>query len=245
MVPKDESVTESTDAVETTGDINSIDLGLKNIKSEFSRKMENMSTVLEQQNKQIEALLGQMQSKNATVTESVDENIGDLIYQDPNAAINKIVDKVTKQVDSRNQTLVAAQNTVSRLQGEYPELADQRTNAYKVAEKYYDQLPSNLKGTAEGAEIALMRAVREEGLIPKSKRERVNGEDDFSLDGTGARKANNGKPARGKATEIDPATLGFAQLMGKNIKDPKYVERLKKEASRDNWNKWQTVEGEE
>lgn len=221
---------------------NIVDTTLKNMKSEFSRKIENLSSSLAQQNQQMEALLGRMQQQAAPP--EVNDNIADLIYSDPASAVNKIVEKVTKQVETKHQQTATAQQTVVKLQGEYPELGDMRTNAYKAAERYYDQLPATLKGTAEGAEIALMRAVREEGLMPKGKRERTESED-FSLDGEGARRNVEPKGAKGKKSEIDPRTLGFADLMGKNIKDPKYLERLKKESTRESWNKWQTVEGEE
>lgn len=221
-----------------------VDTTLKNMKSEFSRKIENLSSSLAQQNQQMEALLGRMQQQVAPPEAS--EDIANLIYSDPASAVNKIVERVTKQVETKHQQTSTAQQTVVKLQGEYPELGDMRTTAYKAAERYYDQLPATLKGTAEGAEIALMRAVREEGLMPKGKRDqqRTDGED-FSLDGEGARRNVEPKGARGKKSEIDPRTLGFAELMGKNVKDPKYIERLKKESTRESWNKWQTVEGEE
>lgn len=219
-----------------------IDGALKNLKSEFSRKIENLSTTITSQNQQMEALIAKLNSNNSasnTKTETVD--LGELIYQNPNEAVNKITERVVDNVNKRTQQEINTRNTVTRLQNEYPELLDASSTAYKSAEKYYDSLPTNLRGTPEGAEIALMRAVKEEGLVPKNKRNSDSNED-FSMDGSGARRVNSkrGKPD----TEIAPETLGFAQLMGKNIKDPKYLERIKKESKR-NFNKWSSVEDKE
>ena len=42
-----------------------------------------------------------------------------------------------------------------------------------------------------------------------------------------------------KKNKVDDSTLAFAQLLGKDVNDPKYIERLQKAASRTRWSKAQ------
>lgn len=242
----EEAATQNEDGKDT----GNIDQALSNLKTEFSRKVGNISEALTKQNEQIAAMLEAQQQQQVVVppTTQDDTGIGDLLYADPDKAVETIVEKVaskvTQRVDSKQAQQQAAQAAVVKIQSQYPELADQASDAYKLAEKYYDKLPAALVGTAEGAELALMRAASEQGLVAMSKRSRGDESDDFTLDGEGARRRSSGK--RGKQDDaVDPKTLGFAQLMGKNTKDPKYIASLKDANKRQDWGSWASAEGDD
>lgn len=202
---------------------------IKNVKEEFSRKMNNMNETLSQVMEKLNTL-----AQPAPVAPANDKKrLADLLYSDPEAYVEEIekraADKAAKmasqQVEGRMNQQNAINSTVAAIHNQYPELGQQDSEAFKSAIAKFQALPKYLQGTPEGAKIALLETVSELGLIPQSKRKSVKN-DDFSLSGGGSSKggARDVKPS---AKDLDPNTLAAAQLMGLNVDDPKVVERLK------------------
>jgi hypothetical protein len=211
-----------------------IDNVLKNIKSEFSRKLESQNQTMEQLNAQIANLIEQVKPKAAPV----EENLEDLAYNPAKlveTVVTKAVEASNKVVDQRTREAAAVNTVFTSMSQKFPEFSDQGSDAYKKASELYERLPKNLKNTAEGMKMAMSEAAIELGLVP-SERRRSRNADDYVGTGSG------GNRARGDAeVEVSPKTTEFAKLLweskGKNY-DSKVQEGIKKIKKSKTFGKW-------
>lgn len=233
--PKDESISETA----PTGNEDR----LKNLQSEMQRKLDNQANEIAQRSQetkaQLDAILAMMNQRQEAPTKNSGKKIGDLMFDDPDAAVQQIADQVGQRVSQQvlgqvsNQT--ALSNRAAQLESEYPEFSDRTSEHYKRVQAHYNQLPKELQGTSQGLENAAYRAAAEFGLVPKSKRQ-TSQNDDFTVSsGSSARPRGSDKS---KSGEMKPDQRAFAEFLGAPVNDPKFKEVFKKAANRTEWNKY-------
>ena len=202
---------------------------LKNVKSEFDRKLSNVNETLSSVMQRLEAMA---QPAAAPATDDK-KRLADLMFSDPEAytaeierrAVERARKESREEVSQITRQQSAIQSTVADLHSKYPELGDVNGEAYKLAVEKANQLPASMRGTPEGIKIALLETVSELGLVPQNKRKAAPAKnDDFSLSGSGSGSAPKRQSA---AKDLDPKTVQIAALMGMNVDDPKVIERLK------------------
>jgi hypothetical protein len=226
--PKDTGITETP----TTGNEDK----LKNLQAEMQRKIDNQAQLAQETKAQLDTILAMMNSRQEPQAPAKPvKKIGDLMFDDPEAAVQQIADQVGKQVLSRVNSKDALTRSAQQLEFEYPEFADRTSEHYKRVESYYNQLPNELKNTPQGLENAAYKAAAEYGLIPKSKRQNSSGAEDFSVSsGSSNRRQTKGE----KSGDMQADQLAFARLLGAPLDNPKFKEVFKKANNRKEWNKY-------
>lgn len=213
-----------------------VDETLKNLKSEFFRKQENVSRELEQ----IKAMLGNLaqpqRQQAAESTETPDPVLDPKGYKE---YLKKEVLQETSQIVNQNNQ---RQSQLASLVQSYPELQDSNSELTKKAVENYSRLSNEEKMSPRAYQFAVQDAAAELGVLAMSKRQnnKQNDGDDSFTGNSGSYSSNkpNQKQSRNN-DKIDDATLAFAQAIGKDINDPKYIESLKKHTKRGNWNRGQ------
>jgi hypothetical protein len=207
---------------------------VKNLKSEVSRKFDNISEQLRTQAEQMQAMLSSLQAAKSTPAAPVEEP--DPIV-DPVAFKARIKEEAKSEIRSEINLSQATQSEIMRLQAMYPEFGENDSKAAKIALQKFQSLNPALKGTPEGAKLVMMETAAELGLIPASRRRRSESEDDYTVGGSPSAAA----PQRGKQTskKVDDLTLAFASYIGIDVNDQNTRKELEKYAQRDRWGKWE------
>lgn len=211
---------------------------IKNMKQEFARKTSNLEEKLAQTNAQLAEMLTLVQQSVKPVETKPGKSARDLLYDDPDAFVSEVTEKATRKAQEEARALAAQQsainNVIADYSSKYPEIAQQGSEAMQLAVKYGNELPKHLKGTAEGAELAMSKAIAELGLAPVSRRKKSEEPEVVG----GAARSSSGGPKKSEA-KLDDNTLALAQLMGVDLKDKKRVDNLAKATSRKNWLKYE------
>ena len=229
---------EAAAAVESQSS-NQQDDRIKNLQAEMSRKTSNLDSKLEQINQQLQqlSLLGnnvQMGSNN--------NNNGNAQRPDPildaEGYERYMEQKFEAKLNDRLSVQQRQQSEIAALVSNFPELSDSSSELSQAAIQAYNNLSPQEKGMPGAYKLAVQGAALELGILPKSKRNTkqvTNESDDI-----GSRTNNDHKSnSRTKTPKLDDSTLEFAKLLGKDINDPKYIERLQKANSRTRWSKAQ------
>lgn len=223
---------------------------VKQLKSEFSRKLENINAILEAQNKQSQDLLNilvaqQSRSSEASKESKEDDGISeDLVLSDPKEYARRVTEKAVREAKSAMDKDRQASNRVQQqeasalaaLRADYPELNDSNSELARKAIEIYNKIGSS-------GELAVKASVREAaadlGLVPVKKRQ-SNNADDFSMSGGSSMSEGNSRSGdRGRSKKkVSEATLEFARLLGRDVDDPKVKARLEKAAERRNWKRY-------
>ena len=209
---------------------------IKQVKSEFSRKFDNLNAELKAQNENMQAMLNQITQRLTPTKPSAPEKpVSELIFQDTDAAIARIKRDVKQEMTGEMQRGQGVSQVIMELTAKYPEFKEDNSEVSKLAVNISKTLPAHMQGTPEGARMAMQQAVIEQGLLPMNKR-KTSDTDDFSLPGSTGTSAPRSQ-AR-KADEVDQKTLQLAQLLGVDIGDKKRLDGLKKASKRTNWNQF-------
>lgn len=218
---------------------------LKNLQAEMQRKIDNQAAAIAQSSQetkvQLDAIMAALNKKSEPAAQSKpNKKLSDMLFDDPDAAINQIAQEVgqsvTKQVMGQVSSNQQLSNTAAALENEYPEFSDRTSEHYKRVQAHYNQLPQGLQGTPQGLENAAYRAAAEFGLIPKSRRQTTTTNDDFSVSSSAPTRQRAAD--KGKTGEMKPEQAAFAQLLGAPVNDPKFKEIFKKASNRTEWNKY-------
>lgn len=146
------------------------------------------------------------------------------------AEIASIKNEVPKQTQSILQKERELNNKIVALASEFPEIQSDAKIRQAVLDEH-NRLPSSLKDSAEGYELAVQRAVTRAGLIAKSKRQSDTMDAD-SFSSPASKGGSSAKAGAKRRSNVSEATLMFAQLMGRNIDDPKVRAGLESAAER-------------
>ena len=227
-----------------------------NLKSEMSRKTANLEQMLAAQNAKSEALMQaviQMQQAKAKAKQDIstsDDEIDDIgvdPIDDPKKFAKRVEQRATQkavqyaeqraQEQARSQS--EQQGALLTLASDYPELNDIGSDLYKQALELSRQMPDSYRNSAVGLKAAVREAAANLGVLPVSKRSKKDEQDDdsFNVDSSSSRggKKRSNKDAEG---EVPQDTLAWAELLGRPINDPKYIERLKKATQRKDWKRF-------
>lgn len=213
---------------------------IKNLKSEFGRKQDNVLSELTALKQQLSELSQNIVKPSVGIKakDQNEDNFPDPIV-DPKGYKDYIKREISQEMGQSINNNNQRQAALSALVQQFPELQDGNADLTKKAVEYYNRLSNEEKMSPNAYKYAVNDAALDLGVVPMSKRQR-NDNDDESF--TGSSSGNAKRPSqKNKQTEekLDPATLAFAQAIGKDINDPKYIESLKKHASRKNWSKSQ------
>ena len=225
---------------------------LKNLQSEYSRKLANMNDQIAAQNQQLAEIANMIASSRqpAPSQAPAGKALKDLVYDDPDAFVEQVVTRAARvadeaagrRIDSVVQTNTAAQTAIAEVQSRYPEFMQPNSEVAKRAVEIAQGQAKELKGTAHGAKMAMLEAASELGLVPVSKRApaREGEGDDFSLSGQANGSRGSGRPrSRDPKSEISDTAKHLAELLGVDLNDPKRLEGLEKASKRKSWNRYQ------
>ena len=221
---------------------------VKQVKSEFSRKYEQLAAQNAALTKQLEHVVGAMTKMSAPQPKKQDGGDDDEDNVDPiddpkkfrRVVEERAVKRATEIVSRQQQSAAEQQRTLERLVDDYPELKDQDSDMYKRAVEISKQMSESERGTNAGLRASIREAAAELGLLPMKKRTEVRGDFDdgenFSVDSS----SNSGSRKRSQQNQskIDPTSKQFAELLGIDTNDKKYIERLEKASTRKNWGRW-------
>lgn len=212
---------------------------IKNMQSEYSRKIENLNAQVAEQNRRLEEILASVSQPRQSQPAAPQKPLKDLVFDDPEAYARMVEEQAVRRasdhVEKKIQLSQATTNVVAEIQSKYSEFSEPNSQAAQMALQRASRQPDYLRGTPEGARLAMMEVVAEMGLVPVSKRSAANQRDDFALGGQSTpRSQRRSDPAK----EVDPATLAFAQELGIDISDPKRIEGLKQASQRKEWNRY-------
>lgn len=210
----------------------------KNLQAEMNRKTSNLDSKLEQINQQLQQL--------SLLGNNVSSNKPEPTPEIPDAILNprEYTDYIRKEVQRDTKSMMEAQqrqqSEIAGLVSNFPELSDGSSELSQAAVRAYNNLSPQEKGMPGAYRLAVQGAALDLGILPKSKRAESNKSKSNESDDIGARSSNEGRNnSKNKSQKLDDSTLEFARLLGKDVNDPKYVERLQKAATRTRWSKAQ------
>lgn len=216
----------------------------KNIKAEFDRKLGNTEsklTEIEKQNKSLSEKLSTLISAISTPAKAQtqdEENLSSMIYDNPDKFASTIEERISKKVESvlnKNTEENVKRNTViAELTSNYPELSQGDSALTKKALELYNTLSQEERSNPISYKYAVTQAASELGVKPKSQRS----DDDFVMSSGGTSGEAPRRRSKNK-DEIPDDVARVAAMFGRDLKDPKVKERLKKYS---NYNKsdWMT-----
>ncbi len=146
---------------------------------------------------------------------------------------NQLLAKADKVFTQKLQSERAKDMMIYNLSQEYPEIQTDPKIRQAVLEAQRG-ISEGIRDTAEGYEMAVLKAVQKNGVIPKSRRQAVDEDASIAPRGGGS-SAPRGK---GGKVKLAPETLELARLMGRDTEDPEVIKRLEAAASRDTYNRY-------
>lgn len=218
---------------------------IKNLKSEMSRKQENITNQLNQQQAKIEAIMQavlaqqQAQSRQASAPEKEIDPIEDpkgFAKRVREEAKREAMQEVQQYSQSQAQQQASQQQVLNQLVQDYPELNDRSSELFIKAQEIQATMTEQERYSPTAIRAAVREAAGEVGLLPMKKRKKSD-IDNFTVDSSGASQTQ-GQRRQAKEAELAPETLAFAEAIGMNVNDPKYLASLKKTAQRKNWGKF-------
>lgn len=200
---------------------------VKNLQSEFDRKLQNVTAELQRIAAAIPQPAPQQQSK---------KKLAELAYSDEDGFERELDSRVEAKAAAIVENMTAKQArqnaVIQDLYKDFPEIGDMENPLTKRALEIHASLSAEEKGSPMAYKLAVKDAALELGVKPKSKRA-ANNDESFQLGGGG------NPPPRKQKEDIDTATTDFARALGVDVSDVKVKERLKNYSSRRNWNKFE------
>lgn len=226
MAEEQEAIGDSQDPEESKAD------PIKNLKSEFSRKQENVINELSQLKQQLAQLNNNMQRPAAPQKE--EDEIDPVI--DPKGYKEKIKREMRQEMEYMNQSQNQKNNILGSLVQSYPELSDSNSELTKAAIMAYNSLSEQEKAMPNAYKLAVTSAAADLGVLTMNKRKQTN---QSSEDFVGSSSGGQGTKRQSQKddTELDDKTLAFAELLGRPVNDKKYLESLKA-ASKRKWGQY-------
>jgi len=216
---------------------------IKQIKSEFGRKQDNVMNELNA----LKAQLGQIADTviSAAATKKQEANGGDDLpdpIMDPKGYKEALKRELRTELDSSISMERERNQTLSTLVSQYPELQQADSELTKTALNIYNQLSPREKQSPAAYRLAVVQAAQETGVLPVNKRSnnKPSGDEDFTISSSSSsntRRANTNK----KEEALDDRTLEFARLLGRPVDSPEYIKNLKSTVSKRkrSWSKFE------
>lgn len=220
---------------------------IKQVKSEFDRKLGNYDSRLSEMQQQNEKILQALDKvaappPQATKKDTSHEDLSDVMYSDPERYHKIMEQRADERADKRLDKKLAERDSIAKRQtdvlarivNDYPEVNDPSNPLTAKTVEILNKMSAEDKQNPTNYRIAVLEAAAELGVAPKYKRKKSD-DDDFVLSGEGAAGGSR-KPK--KKSGVNDATLDFARVMGLDTSDPKVVERIKSR-QREAWYKYQ------
>ena len=207
---------------------------VKNLQAEMTRKTNNLDEKLNQINES----LRQMSMLNNPVQQprsQVIEERPDPILQ-PQEFETYMERKMESKMNARLDTQQRQQSEISMLANQFPELSDSNNELTRNAIQNYNNMSALEKNSPGSYKLAVQSAALDLGILPANRRKQTKVADESDDIGNRSNANNKQGAPKGKA-KLDSATIEFARALGKDINDPKYMERLQKAGSRQTWGK--------
>jgi hypothetical protein len=216
---------------------------VKQIKSEFSRKTDNIASQLQAQQAKIDQIMNAVIAQQQAMSRPHQEEREIDPIDDPKAFARKIkedakreaMQEVQQYSQSQAQQNAQQQQVLNSLVQDYPELNDRSSDLFMKAQEIQATMSESERYSPTAIRAAVREAAGEVGLLPMKKRTNKNN-DDFTVSSESSSRSTT--KSRSKETELAPETLAFAEAIGMNINDPKYLEKLKAAASRKSWGRF-------
>lgn len=221
MADADQQDTTSSDQIE------SVDTPANQGTSKVEAELAKVQTMLEQMNQGFAAMAQAAVTKNKPVEEEVDPVYDPKRYRQQ--LLNEAEEIARRQV-AREREL---NTVVYQMAQEYPEISTD-ANLKRAITEAQRALPEGFRETAAGYEAAILKAVNKAGLLPKAKRQAPIDEDVAM----GSGRSSSRPQPKGKA-KISPEALELAQLLGRDINDPKVLAGLEAASKRQKWSSWE------
>lgn len=222
-------------------DKNAPDLDLKGFKSEIDTKFSSVAD-------QLKALQAGWQESMQTVTDAIINtrtqkvDPPEDIYVDPDEAarLEKVKRSAVEEATRSTQALLAKERERDRVlasyAAQYPEMQTPSSAFNKAILEAHKSIPKSLQETAEGYEMAILRAASQLGVVPKDKRQ--SSDESFTFGG-----GPSGEPrSKAKSKELEEGTVMLAQLInqaaGRPV-DDKVLEGIKQASKREKWNRYE------
>lgn len=194
-----------------------------------SERLKGMEASFENLTQELVKLNATRQASQEPARQEIDD---DDVF-DPKALRDKIMREVTETTQQQMRDEQRKSNVIYNLSQEYPEIHSDKSLQKQVIEAQRN-LPKSLQDTAEGYEMAVLKAVANAGVLPKSRRPDTS-EAEISVSGTSQRTERTRKSTKAGLSE---ETIEFARLMGRDVDNPKVREALEKAANRDTYTRY-------
>lgn len=212
---------------------------VKNVKSEFDRKLQAVNDQIAAQNQfmtsQFNEIMNAVKAKPA-LPDTSDKDLENLSYNNPAQYAKVVEQKAAVAAEAAASRITTAQNErqnmLIQLTAEYPELSDASSEMYQKVVAQSKALGTNY--TPSEIKSLIRDVAADVGILPKNKRPAAS-TDGFSLGGTRSTGAPRGGEPRAK---VDEKTLLMAQLLGRDINDPKVLKGLEEATQRDTYNRY-------
>jgi hypothetical protein len=199
------------------------------IKSDLDSKLSEVQQQLAQMNEFMQSQ--QRAAAKPQATEIDDSDVFDA------QSLNR---KVTQAADSVARELLAQERqknaTIYQMAQEYPEIHSDK-DLQKEILSAQKTLPKSLQDTAEGYEMAVLKAVSKQGLVAKSRRQAASSDDDFSV-GSRSSSSTKSEGRRSSGKKVSEATLAAAELLRGRALTDEERKGLEQAASRDTYNRY-------
>jgi hypothetical protein len=205
---------------------------LKNLQAEFDRKTTNLNDKLSQ----INAQLQQLSQLSAPAQSRQPENRPDAVL-DPEGYERYMEAKLESKMNSKIESQQRQQAELGSLVSMYPELQDNDSDLTREALQAYNSMSPSDKANPLAYRTAIQSAALNLGLLPKHKRQQKSQVQNES-DDIGASSQPVSRQQSKKQGKLDPATLAFAQALGRDTSDPEYLKRLEKHSQREVWGRY-------
>lgn len=209
---------------------------IKNLKAEFSRKMQNIEQTNNALKSSQEALLAEIQKLTKPAPKQEEQgSLSDLMYRDPEAYARRVAEESDRRAEARiNQALQnqsRQQQMIGSLVDQFPELNSGEHDMTKRAVEIFNNMAEADKTSPTAYKTAVLEAAAEFGIKPRSKRPK---EEEYvgGASGSGTRQSSRRK------NELDPRTEEFAKLVGLDPSKAEVKERLINNHGRDSYLKW-------
>lgn len=213
---------------------------IKQIKSEFGRKQENVMNELNALRSQLSQIADTVITAASAKNKQSEEIDVDPIV-DPKGYKESLKKELRKEMEQSLGAERERGTVLSTLVANYPELQQSNSELTKTALQIYNNLSPAERSSPSGYKIAVMQAAQEVGILPMSKRKQSSSEDsDFTMSASNS-SVRTRPSQKAKEKELDEKTLAFAELIGRPVNDPKYQESLKKTVSgrKRSWQKFE------
>jgi hypothetical protein len=139
--------------------------GIQELKSEFTRKIDNLA-------KQQSELLGKLASltKPAQPEQKAKPKLSEQIFDDPESAIAEIERRAEERVMSRISSQQKTSSVLAELAADFPELADEGSDLTQKATKIYSSFSEAERALPLAYKAAVQQAALEVGVKPSKFR---------------------------------------------------------------------------